>query len=87
LRAGAADIILVSENAIAQAMKRLWEVLKIVVEPSGATPYAALLEGKLPAHYRRVGIVLSGGNLDLTKIPWIEHPELLAPLEPVERAP
>jgi threonine dehydratase len=85
LRAGATDIILVSESAIAQAMKRLWEVLKIVVEPSGATPYAALLEGRLPARYRRVGIVLSGGNLDLTQIPWVEHPELLAPLQPAGR--
>jgi threonine dehydratase len=86
LRAGATDVILVSESAIAQAMKRLWEILKIVVEPSGATPYAALLEGKLPARYRRVGIVLSGGNLDLAKIPWIEHPDLLAPLQPAGRS-
>lgn len=86
IRAGATDIILVSENAIAQAMKRLWEVLKIVVEPSGATPYAALLEGRLPAHYRRVGIVISGGNLDLTQIPWVKYPELLAPLQPAERS-
>jgi threonine dehydratase len=77
LRAGATEVRLVSESAIARAMKRLWEILKVVVEPSGATPYAALLDGRLPARYRRIGIVLSGGNLDLTRIPWIEQPLLL----------
>ncbi len=86
LHATNTEVVTVSEHAIAQAMKRLWEVLKIVVEPSGATPFAAILEGKLPAHYRRIGIVVSGGNLDLTKIPWIDHPELLAPLKPAATA-
>jgi threonine dehydratase len=44
--------------------------LKIIVEPSAAVPYAALLEDKLDVAKQRVGIILSGGNLDLDQLPW-----------------
>ena len=64
------DIVTVPEEAIISGMRRIWEVLKIIVEPSGAVAYAALLADRLPVRGQRVGIVLSGGNLDLDSLPW-----------------
>ncbi len=61
----------VSEEAIIAAMRQLWETLKIVVEPSGAVPYAALLENNLSVTGRRVGLILTGGNVDLDALPWM----------------
>jgi threonine dehydratase len=60
----AEDIVLVTENEIRAALKLLLTRMKILVEPSGAVPAAAVLFGKLPAGIGRVGIVLSGGNVD-----------------------
>jgi threonine dehydratase len=65
-----ADVVTVSEEAIVAAMRMIWEVLKIVVEPSGAVPYAAVLENSIEARGHRVGIILTGGNLDLDSLPW-----------------
>jgi threonine dehydratase len=45
--------------------------MKIIIEPSAAVPYAALLEHKLNIASQRVGIILSGGNLDLDTLPWM----------------
>lgn len=59
-----------SEEAIVRAMRLTWDKLKLVIEPSSAVPLAALLERKLPVAGRRVGIVLSGGNVDLDHLPW-----------------
>jgi threonine dehydratase len=59
-----------SEEAIVRAMRLTWDKLKLVIEPSSAVPLAALLERKLPVAGRRVGIVLSGGNVDLDRLPW-----------------
>lgn len=64
------DIVTVSEATIVAAMRSLWEVLKIVVEPSGAVAYSALVEGKVDLAGQRVGIIVSGGNLDLDALPW-----------------
>ena len=64
------DIDTVSEEQIVQAMRLLWERMKIVVEPSGALPLAALLGGVRDVTAKRVGIVLSGGNVDLDRLPW-----------------
>lgn len=64
------DVVTVSEAAIVQAMRLVWEVLKIVVEPSAAVGLAALVEEKLNVANRVVGIILTGGNLDLDKLPW-----------------
>nr|UXE44182.1 L-threo-3-hydroxyaspartate ammonia-lyase [uncultured bacterium] len=64
------DIITVTDESIVRAMRQLWEVMKIVVEPSGAVPYAALLDAPPALRGRRVGIILSGGNLDLDHLPW-----------------
>jgi threonine dehydratase len=64
------DIVLVQEEEILQAMKLIWERMKIVVEPSAAVPFAALLNGSIAAKGARVGIILSGGNIDLDALPW-----------------
>lgn len=60
------DIVTVTENEIIEAMKFLWERMKIVVEPSGAVPLAVVLSKKLNVQGKKVGIILSGGNVDLT---------------------
>ncbi len=65
-----AEIVTVSEEAIVIAMRHTWERMKIVIEPSSAVPLGALLEGKLPAAGRRIGVILSGGNVDLADLPW-----------------
>jgi threonine dehydratase len=68
------DIVTVSEESIVSAMRRIWEVMKILVEPSGAVAYAAVVEGRLDIRERRVGLVLTGGNLDLERLPWRQLP-------------
>jgi threonine dehydratase len=65
------DIVTVSEEAIVSSMRRIWEVMKIIVEPSGAVAYAGVAAERFPARGRKVGIVLSGGNLDLDHLPWL----------------
>jgi threonine dehydratase len=64
------DIVTVREESIVQAMRRIWEVMKLLVEPSGAVSYAAIVEGRLAATDANIGIILSGGNLDLDRLPW-----------------
>jgi threonine dehydratase len=64
LQRNAAGVLTVSDGEIVEAMKFLLLRLKILVEPTGALPAAAALFGKLPSHARRVGVVLSGGNVD-----------------------
>ena len=59
------DMVTVTDEALLRTMFFLWERLKIVVEPTGALAAAALLEGAVPAAGCRVGVVLSGGNVDL----------------------
>lgn len=59
------DVLLVTEEEIRETMKFILSRLKLVVEPSGAVAAAAVLAGKLPQRFGRVGIVLSGGNVDL----------------------
>jgi threonine dehydratase len=63
-------ISLVEEEEIASTMLLLWERLKLVVEPSGAVAAAPALLGRIGAHGRKVGIILSGGNLDVRKLPF-----------------
>ncbi len=67
-------IITVSEEEIVAAMRLIWERLKIVVEPSGAVPLAAVLGAPARFRGRRVGLVLSGGNVDLDALPWCVAP-------------
>jgi threonine dehydratase len=65
-----AQIVTVSEEAIISATKLVWERMKIVVEPSGVVPLAALLSHALDLPGKRVGIIFSGGNVDLDHLPW-----------------
>jgi len=65
------DIVLVSEEAIVEAMRCLWERMKILVEPSAAVPLGAVLSKRLDVKDRRAGIIISGGNVDLDRLPWV----------------
>ncbi|MBC1325983.1 threo-3-hydroxy-L-aspartate ammonia-lyase [Trichormus variabilis] len=62
------DMVTVSEEAIIRTMFFLWERLKIVVEPTGVLAAAALLENVVKAQGKRIGVIISGGNVDLTKV-------------------
>ncbi|NOR75461.1 MAG: pyridoxal-phosphate dependent enzyme [Draconibacterium sp.] len=64
------DIVTVSEESIVTAMRMIWERMKIIIEPSSAVPLAAILEGKIDIQNKKVGIILSGGNLDLGRLPF-----------------
>jgi threonine dehydratase len=74
------DIVTVSEEAITSAMRTIWETMKIVIEPSAAVPFAAIVEHKIDPpslgsgaagiNGKRVGIILTGGNVDLDELPW-----------------
>jgi len=59
------DIVTVTDAQIVEAMRFLWERMKLVVEPTGALAAAAVLEGAAGVRGKRVGIILSGGNVDL----------------------
>jgi threonine dehydratase len=64
------EIITVSEDSIILSMRLIWERMKIIIEPSSAVPMAAILENPDLFANKKVGIILSGGNLDLGKLPW-----------------
>ncbi len=64
------DIGTCSEEAIVRAMRMTWERLRIVIEPSSAVPLACLLERSLVVDGARVGVILTGGNVDLDRLPW-----------------
>jgi threonine dehydratase len=66
-------IITVSDDSIIRAMKLIWERMKIIVEPSSAVTLAVLLENKINLKGSRIGIILSGGNVDLNMLPWIKN--------------
>ena len=70
IQAHAVGILTVSDDQVIQAMRLLWDELKLVVEPSAATGLAAVLAH--PEHFRgrRVGVILTGGNVDLEQLPW-----------------
>lgn len=64
------EILTVKEETIIEAMKLIWEKMKIIVEPSSAVPFAAILENKIKFVNKRIAVILSGGNVDLTNLPW-----------------
>lgn len=67
-------MVTVTEDEIISAMRELWEKLHVIVEPSAAVPYAAIRAGKLPGGApHRVGIILSGGNVDVAALPWLKR--------------
>ncbi len=64
------DILTASEEEIVDAMKLIWKRMKIVMEPSSAVPLATILKNKHVFAGKRVGIIITGGNVDLDKLPW-----------------
>ena len=62
------EIITVTDQEIVDAMRLVWERLKVIIEPSGAVPLAAALKSKEKFKGKRVGIIFSGGNVDLEKV-------------------
>ena len=70
LRAHGVRILTVSEEQIIAAMRTIWMRLKLVVEPSAAAALAAVLAHRAQFRGRRVGVVLTGGNVDLERLPW-----------------
>lgn len=65
-----AQIVTVSEEGILEAMKFIWERAKIIIEPSAAVAVGVLWEKKIDLTGSKVGVILSGGNVDLDKLPW-----------------
>jgi threonine dehydratase len=72
IREHADAIITVSEAAIVENMQLAWSILKLVIEPSSAVALAAVFQAKESLQGKRVGIILSGGNVDLHHLPWIQ---------------
>ncbi|HET8552399.1 MAG TPA: pyridoxal-phosphate dependent enzyme [Gammaproteobacteria bacterium] len=70
IRARVDDIVRVDDAATIRAMRLVWERMKLVIEPSAAVPVAALLERTIETEGRRIGVILSGGNVDLDRLPW-----------------
>jgi threonine dehydratase len=70
IRSNVDGIGVASEENVIKAMRMTWELLKIIVEPSCCPPLAAILEGNIGVKGKRVGIILTGGNVDLGKLPW-----------------
>jgi len=66
------DILTVSEDEIVAAMKLVWQRMKIIIEPSCAVPVAAVLKNPQIFKGLKVGIIITGGNVDLDKLPWMQ---------------
>lgn len=64
------DVVSVTEEQISGAMRTMWERMKLVVEPSAALPLAAIMAGRIDVGGAKVGIIVSGGNVDLDRLPW-----------------
>lgn len=70
IRKFVSDIVTVREASIIEAMRLTYERMKIIIEPSSAVPVAALLENKIDIAGKKVGILISGGNVDLNHLPF-----------------
>ena len=66
------DILTASEQEIIDAMRLTWARMKIVIEPSCAVPLATILKNADVFRGRRVGVIITGGNVDLDKLPWMQ---------------
>ncbi|MEL6798858.1 MAG: beta-hydroxyaspartate dehydratase BhcB [Pseudomonadota bacterium] len=66
------DILTASEQEIIDAMKLTWQRMKIVMEPSCAVPLATILKNKDKFAGKRVGVIITGGNVDLDLLPWLK---------------
>ena len=67
------EIACVSEESIINAMRYVWERFNIIIEASCAVPIAALLEKKITTKYANIGVIITGGNVDLDALPWNRH--------------
>ena len=67
-----ADVMTASEDEIVEAMKLTWQRLKIVMEPSCAVPLAVILKNQDVFRGRRIGVIVTGGNVDLDRLPWMK---------------
>ena len=65
------DVLLATEEEIIDAMYLTWQRMKIVIEPSSAVPLATILKNKSLFQGKRVGVILTGGNVDLKNLPWV----------------
>ena len=72
VRSHVEDVLLADEEEIIAAMRLTWERMKILIEPSCAVPLAAILRNKQLFAGKRVGVVITGGNVDLDKLPWLK---------------
>lgn len=68
-----ADIFTATEDEIVEAMRLVWERMKIVIEPSSAVTVAAVLKNRPAFAGARIGVILSGGNVDLDRLPWQQN--------------
>ncbi len=66
------DILTATEEEIVDAMKLIWKRMKIVMEPSSAVPLATILKNKDVFAGKRVGVIITGGNVDLDALPWMD---------------
>lgn len=64
------DIVTVPEESIIRDMRNVWERMKIIIEPSCAVPVSAIMDGKINVEGKNVGVIITGGNVDLDKLPW-----------------
>jgi threonine dehydratase len=64
------DIITVTEEEIIDSMRMIWERLKMIVEPSSSITLGAILKNKDRFKGKKVGLIISGGNVDLDHLPW-----------------
>jgi len=67
------DVLTASEDEIVEAMKLIWKRMKIVMEPSSAVPLATILKNRDRFAGKRVGVIITGGNVDLDKLPWLKN--------------
>ena len=66
------DILLATEQEIIDAMYLTWQRMKIVIEPSCAVPLAVILKNRAVFEGKRIGVIITGGNVDLNKLPWMQ---------------
>lgn len=65
------DILTATEEDILNAMKLIWKRMKIVMEPSSAVPLATILKNRELFAGQRIGVIITGGNVDLDRLPWL----------------
>ncbi|WP_412051780.1 MULTISPECIES: beta-hydroxyaspartate dehydratase BhcB [unclassified Hoeflea] len=68
------DVLTASEDEIVEAMKLIWKRMKIVMEPSSAVPLATILRNPDVFRGKRIGVIITGGNVDLDHLPWNQGP-------------